>query len=55
SDEYFYRPQHRVTTNPNNSQVSNEGSPSMKSNEAPIGAPDEWEKMIQHYQQKHKK
>ncbi|CAF1327988.1 unnamed protein product [Rotaria sordida] len=54
SDEYFYKPQHQLTTNSNNSQVSNEGLPT-KSNEELIGAPDEWEKMIQHYQRKHKK
>ncbi|CAF3030060.1 unnamed protein product [Rotaria sp. Silwood2] len=54
-DEYFYkRQQHQVTTNPNNSQVSNVGSPT-RSNEELIGASDQWEKMIQHYQRKPKK
>ncbi|CAF1491267.1 unnamed protein product [Rotaria sp. Silwood1] len=55
ADEYFYKPQHRVTTNPNNSQVSKQGSPPMVSNQETLGESDEWEKMIQRYQQKHQK
>ncbi|CAF1301848.1 unnamed protein product, partial [Rotaria sordida] len=45
-NEYFYKRPHQTTTNPDQSQASNE---------EPIGASDEWEKMIQRYQQKHKK
>jgi hypothetical protein len=51
-DEYFYQ-RTRINTNPDNDHTPVSSNSSIGINEARIGALDEFEMMIQRYQQKH--
>jgi hypothetical protein len=53
-DEYFYR-RPRINTNTTSGNTSASSNSSIGINQARIGELDEFEKMIQRYQQKHSK
>jgi hypothetical protein len=53
-DEYFYR-RPRINTNTPSGNASASSNSSIGINQARIGELDEFEKMIQRYQQKHSK
>jgi hypothetical protein len=53
-DEYFYR-RIRTNTNADNDDTPVSSNSSIRTNEARIGELDEFDKMIQRYQQKHSK